>query len=254
MTERGEAIGLLVVGHGTHEAQGQRDFWTTVAQVTEELPGTPVAGCFLELASPSIATALATLAQQGIREVVLVPLLLFSAGHAQRDIPMAARNAAEACGLQLRQTDVLGCHPRLLQLSAARFAEALEVGERPADTLLLLVGRGSRDTAATADMHRFAEQRRVLTPVGSSQVAFLAMAHPRIETLASSLDTAPFRRVVVQPHLLYPGALLARLERLVREQNAICRRPPWTLAECLGCDRAVAQTVAERFQEALGGT
>ena len=98
MTLRSNSIGLLVVGHGTPHDQGQQEFWTTVRQVAEELPETVVEGCFLEAAAPDIPTALQVLARQGLSEVVLVPLLLFSAGHAERDIPAVVLRAAADTG------------------------------------------------------------------------------------------------------------------------------------------------------------
>jgi sirohydrochlorin cobaltochelatase len=246
------AMGLLVVGHGTLDDRGREDYWRTVRQVARELPGTVVEGCFLEAATPDIATALEALAKQKLQEVVLVPLLLLAAGHAKRDIPAAAAQAAARTGIRVRQSAVLGCHPRILALSAERFHSAVGPGYVPAETLWLLVGRGSRDADATAELGHFATSRLALTPVNSSVVAFLAMAHPRIEEVLPQVAAMPYSTVVVQPHLLFPGALLARLQRLVDEQDRSGRRQQWILADCLRGDQAIVQVVVERFRETAG--
>jgi sirohydrochlorin cobaltochelatase len=253
-----QSSGLLVVGHGTHDDRGQRDFWITVRQVTEELPDCVVEGCFLEAAAPDmpdvpdIPTALEAMARRGLQDVVVVPLLLFSAGHARRDIPAAVASAAERTGIHVRQSDVLGCHPRVLQLSAERFFAAAGPDYAPETVLLLFVGHGSRDPAAADQTRRFVAQRVARTPVGQVVVAFLAMAEPRVEEVVAEITATEFGRVVVQPHLLYPGALLSRLRRIVEMQD--CgrlrqRRQQWILADCLGCDRAIARAVAGRFRE-----
>jgi sirohydrochlorin cobaltochelatase len=250
MACRKNTIGLLVVGHGTRHDQGKQDFWTTVEHVAEELPNTVVEGCFLEAGTPDISTALHAMARRELSEVVLAPLLLFSAGHAQRDIPAAALQAAADARLTVRQVDVLGCHPQILALSAARFRSAVGAPYAPEEVLWLFVGRGSSDAAATAEMDRFAAGRLALTPVGRAVVAFLAMAEPRVEAVVPRIAAMDFATVVVQPHLLYPGTLLSRLQRIVAVQDRNPRRQHWILADCLGCDRVMARVVAERFREA----
>jgi sirohydrochlorin cobaltochelatase len=248
---RNDSTGLLVVGHGTRHEQGRLDFWTTVGHVAEQLPHTAVDGCFLEACAPDLVTAVQAMAERGIRQVVLVPLLLFAAGHARRDIPAAASRAAHLTGVAVRQADVLGCHRRLVELSAARFMTATAGRLAAEKSLLLLVGRGSRDSAATTEMHRFAALRAELTPVGGIQVAFLSMARPRVEEVVEQIGETHWPQVVVQPHLLYPGALAARLERLVRLQDQRPVRQRWIMGAGLGCDPVVAQVVVERFREVV---
>ncbi len=254
--ERANAAGgatpcLLMVGHGTPNPCGQQGFWTTVRQVAQRLPGTPVAGCFLERVAPDLESALAALAHRGRERVVLAPLLLFAAGHQQRDIPAITQDAGTRLGLHVLQSDVLGCHDRLVELSARRFREALSPGADLEDVLLLMVGRGSREPAATAAMRQFLERRLRHTPVGRAEVAFLALTHPRVEDVLRDVAAAPQRHVVVQPHLLYRGVLWSRLARLMREQRAVRDRQRWTLADCLGCDGAVAEVVVERYWRAV---
>ncbi len=137
---------LLVVGHGTRSADGQREFWLVVSQIARELPGIAVEGGFLEMGEPSIAAAMQRLSDRGAEQVVVAPLLLFAAGHVKRDIPLAAARAAARCRLSLLLAPALGCHPLLVELSALRFQQAL--GPHPIDPSQIawvLVGRGSRD-------------------------------------------------------------------------------------------------------------
>jgi len=241
--------GLLIVGHGTSEADGQRAFWTTVRQVAEYLPDTAVEGCFLEFAQPDVAAGLRALARRGVDDVVLVPLLLFAAGHAERDIPAAARAAAQQLGLRVRHAPVLGCHPDLVALSAARFDAAAGPHYQPENVLWLFVGRGHYEPAVSAEMERFVQARLPLTRVGQVRVAYLAMARPRVEDVLATVATTHFPVVVVQPHLLYPGKLLTRLASLMAEQERRHPRQQWLITECLGCDPAVARVVAHRFNE-----
>ena len=86
--------GLLIVGHGTRSERGLAEFREAVELVARGSPGVPVAGCFLELARPSIKEGMARLVADGCQRIVVLPLLLFAAGHAKQDIPAAVQAAA----------------------------------------------------------------------------------------------------------------------------------------------------------------
>jgi sirohydrochlorin cobaltochelatase len=244
--------GLLIVGHGTRSRPGREAFLGVVEQVERFLPGTLVQTGFLEAAAPDIETAVGRMAQAGCRRVILVPLLLFSAGHARRDIPAQARQAAQQYRIAVITTPVLGCHPRILGLSARRFRATIrDTHADPREVFMLMVGRGSRDAEATAQMHRFVRQRVARTPVGRVLTAFMAMADPHVESVIPDIALAPQTTVIVQPHLLFPGQLLCRLRRLVQLQQRRQTRQQWLVTDVLGGDSAVALAIVDRFQQTL---
>ncbi len=156
--------GLLLVGHGSREAAGVEEFLATARLVAAAAGDVPAEACFLEFARPTIAEGFRRLVARGAKQVVVVPVLLFSAGHAKRDIPEAAcRVAREFSGIAVWQAQHLGCQSDLVALSQQRYEEAI-VGQpsdlTPADNWLVLVGRGSWDAGATAEMHAFAALRK----------------------------------------------------------------------------------------------
>ncbi len=176
--------GLLLVGHGSRDPEGVEEFLATVRLVAQGAAGRPAEPCFLEFARPTIAEGFATLARRGVRTVVVVPTLLFSAGHVQRDIPAAvAAIAADYPNLSVEQTEHLGCHEALVELSKLRYFEAL-AGLRSMsaqETALVMVGRGSHDAQATAEMLHFVELRRLAASAAHIYASFIAMADPPLE-------------------------------------------------------------------------
>ncbi len=226
-----------------------------------------------------IGQGVAALVSRGARNIVVVPLLLFSAGHDQQDIPAAVEKAVgQASSLPVKmdlagkmpapriiQADHLGCDPLLLELSRRRFTESLQGrADVPAsDTCLLLVGRGSREESATAEMHEFARLRTLQTPVGATEVAFLAMAQPSVRDILPQIAAQNWRRIVVQPHLLFQGLLL---EELAAEVRTIAARHPhqeWMLVPHLAAgigsgtkevgnaaDDLLVSLVLQRYQQA----
>lgn len=121
-----EQLGFLLVGHGTRRVAGQDQLRSVFADFAPQLAPHPAALGFLELADPDIPTAVAELARRGVQRLVTVPVLLFSAGHAEHDIPQAVAEAAQHWGIRsVTQVPPLECCQPILDLSARRFREAV---------------------------------------------------------------------------------------------------------------------------------
>lgn len=248
--------GLLVVGHGTADPVGAAETGRVSELVAEALPGVPVALGFLEVIGPTIAEGLAVLAQAGCREVVAAPLLLFEAGHAKRDVPEAIAAPAADHGLSVRQAGPLGLHDAIVRLSRRR-REAIASDDTPAEaTALVLVGRGSSDPTAPAQLQAFAAATLAAAPHPARLIlGFVAAARPTVaEALAAAADPSgrEVRKILVQPHLLFRG----HVEEQVREAVAAARaaRPEleWLQVPRLGPDPLVAEALIDRAAEAIG--
>ena len=247
-TPPGANEGILLVGHGTRDPTGVAEFLETAAEVAARVHPRPVEPCFLELASPSIGSAVGRLVERGVGRLRVVPLLLFAAGHADRDIPEAVAAAlVDHPEVSVCQAAPLGCHRGIVELSALRCQEAIaESGSEATDsTLLLLVGRGSHDARATAEMHRFADLRAEQTPVGRIETCFFAMAEPLLADSLRQAASLDFRRIVVQPHLLFHGELLAEIHRQVASVAAAGDDQRWLVSRHLGPHPALSRVVAE---------
>jgi len=244
--------GILVVGHGTADPVGVAETQAVAHGVAAFLPGVPVTLGFLEVVGPNIGEAIGVLAAAGCREVVVAPLLLFEAGHAKRDVPEAIRAAAVAEGMVVRQAEPLGCHPAMVALSRRRRLEAVAAMSdvSPEETTLVVVGRGSSDPAAPAQLAAFAAATLAADqPPRRLLFGFAAAARP---TLAEAIDTAGdpaddgVRRIIVQPHLLFRGHVEDQVIAAINAGRA--RRPDieWVRAARLGADALVVTAVVAR--------
>lgn len=246
--------GVLIVGHGTRDAAGRAEAARVVQLIKGRLP-CPVALSFLELVEPTIDAAVHDLIAQGIQRLVVAPLLLFAAGHAQDDVPAAVRAALGACGaaqLSLAQASPFGCHDRLVDLASRRLLSTISRCQHSVaaeDTLVVLVGRGSREPSATQQMHRFAALLAERAAMPHVHVGFLAMAQPAIEDVLANIGRDEARRVIVQPHLLFHGELGERLERLVREHTAERPQQEWLISGWLAEDLLSGGDAAELLPE-----
>lgn len=246
--------GILVVGHGTADPIGVGETRRLAATVAAIAPQ-PVELGFLEIREPTIFEGLARLRSRGVREVIAAPLLLFTAGHARRDVPEALREAAERLGLGVRQAGALGRHPDLLALSRRRRAEV--AGSRGLAGLAFIV-RGASDPTAPAQAAEFLAASLAPPEAGlPTEIGFVAAARPGVDEALDRLADrvaagASPRRVLVQPHLLFHGHVEDQVaDALLRARD---RHPAveWLLAHRLGPGDEVARALIERVAEAAG--
>ncbi|MFO0942153.1 MAG: sirohydrochlorin chelatase [Pirellulales bacterium] len=255
-----QKIGILLVGHGTRNPAGQAEFRQLFAQFLQFLE--PIASelAFLELSEPSIEDAIASMASKQIRRVLTVPAILFTAGHAESDIPGAVNKALSQHGMQsIGQTAALECSQEVLELSAARFREAA-CDERCSNgcsnhfcsqASWVMVGRGSSSPTATDKTREFGRLRWRLTPTLTQQVAFIHGQQPTVKEALDQLAASQSPIAVVQPHLLFSGLLMNQLSEQVVERQKQNPNQRWVLAPTLGADRKLAELLANRAIHAL---
>ncbi|MER6628471.1 sirohydrochlorin chelatase [Streptomyces sp. NPDC000987] len=230
---------LLVVAHGSRDPRHAATVHALVGRVRSLRPGLRVETGFLDFNVPSVHGVLESLAAQGVRDVVALPLLLTRAFHAKADIPAVLRDAPPR--LRIRQADVLGPSPLLLSALERRLSEA---GLTPADkssTGVVLASAGSSDPEAIAVIADIAREWQ-RTGWCAVRPAFASAALPRTEDAVRELRALGCSRVAVAPYVLAPGFLPDRIARGAAEADV--------LADVLGPAPEVARLLLERYDAA----
>jgi sirohydrochlorin cobaltochelatase len=246
---------LLIAGHGTRDEAGAEAFRSFVEELGRRHPELPVAGGFIELSPPPLGDAVTELVERGVRRFAAVPLMLVSAGHAKGDIPAAlAREKERHPGISYTYGRPLGPHPALLRVLERRLGQALEgTGWDPAEVTVLLVGRGSTDPDANAEVHRAARLLWEGRGYAGVEPAFVSLAAPDVPSGLDRCARLGARRVVVLPYFLFTGILPDR----VREQTgAWAAAHPETevrSADVIGPEPELLDLVWERYEEAAKG-
>ncbi len=243
---------LLLAAHGTRDQAGVDAFAALAGRVGKlaAAEGTRVAGGFIELSAPPLRDAVTSLVNGTPARMVAVPLMLSAAGHAKGDIPAAlARERIRHPGLTWTYGRPLGPHPALIELLAARIA-AVAGGPAPA---ILLVGRGSTDPDANADVVKTARLLWEGRDYPLAETAFVSLARPGV---AEGLDRCRLlgaRQIVVARYFLFPGVLPDRVAGQAAAYAAAHPGLDIRCADVLGdCDE-IAALVYERYHEALTG-
>ena len=244
---------FLVVGHGSRDPRGAREFHELVGIVRERNPGLAVEGGFIELSRPPIGECVNRLAEEGARDVAAVPLMLLAAGHAKDDIPATlVREGIEHPEMEFRYGRALGVRPELLELMEERISAVVPDEEKP-ETAVLVVGRGSSDPDANSDIAKITRLFYEGRPYPMVESAFISMTPPGVGEGLDRLRRLGAKRVVVFSYFLFTGVLEERIrdeaERFAAENSDVEVR----YAGYFGPDGRVADLLVERYAEAVEG-
>jgi sirohydrochlorin cobaltochelatase len=249
----GSSPALLIVGHGSRDPRGAREFHDLADLVRRRNPSLMVEGGFIELSPPPISECVDSLAKNGARSVAAVPLMLLSAGHAKDDIPATlVREKIDHPEMSFSYGRALGIRPELLELMEERISAVVPEKEKE-ETAVLVVGRGSSDPDANSDLSKIARLFYEGRPYPIVESAYVSMTPPNV---ADGLDRClklGAKRVVVFSYFLFTGVL----EERIREQseNFGAAHPGIELryAGYFGSVEKVADLVVERYTETVDG-
>jgi sirohydrochlorin cobaltochelatase len=143
----------------------------------------------------------------------------------------------------------------LLKLCELRYRAAL-VGRPtvdPADTLLLVVGRGSSDPDANSNIAKVAHFLKEGYPAAWAAHAYSGVARPLLPDALPLCERLGFRRIVVQPYFLFTGVLLKRIYAQVEERRWARADIDYVATPHLQSHPLLLEAFAERAEEALVG-
>ncbi|MGH3785270.1 MAG: CbiX/SirB N-terminal domain-containing protein [Pseudonocardiaceae bacterium] len=244
---------MLVVGHGSRDADGVDQFWE-LATMIRATGGELMTGFgFIELASPTVDEAIDELVARGATEIVSVPLVLLAAGHLKNDGPAAlARARTRHLEVHFTLARDLGIEPHVLDIAADRIRDA--AGDADPEKLgVALIGRGSSDPDACADLWKISRLLADGRGLGIVEPGFVSVARPSVPETLERLRLLGAGTAVVTPLFLFPGVLL---NRIYTEAAAWAQNHPEVEvrgAGHLGPDPRLARLVLERYREARAG-
>lgn len=206
---------LLAVAHGTRSVAGQRQIRDLVAAVARRRPELDVRLSYADVQRPRIGEV-----TPGVRDAVVVPLLLSAGYHVRVDIADAVAGTGIPVAATLGPDDVL-------LASLTRHLPAA------ADAVVLAAARSS-DPAWRESIHDMAAR------LGGAHVAYASGRDRTVSDVVAGLRAGGARRIAVAAYLLADGYFYRALHRA----GADFVTPPLCL------DPAVAALVLRRFETA----
>lgn len=251
----GEA--LLLIGHGSRDEEGIVEY-NQFAEALAERLHLPVYPCFLEFADPPIVEGIRACVEAGTQRIIALPLFLGPAGHQKNDVPAILNWAkTEWPRVQFKYGTPLGAQPQIISVLARRAAEAVATSPRdiaPAETALLIVGRGSRDPDSNSEVYKIARLLWEGRAYGWVETAFYSLTPPNISTGIERCVRLGAKRVVVLPYLLFTGAICLRTGEQARTAQIRYPQVEILVAQHLSLHPEVIEAVVYRYEEVIAGT
>ncbi|WP_084964757.1 sirohydrochlorin chelatase [Thermoactinospora rubra] len=260
---------LLLVGQGSHDETGSAEFGRFVHRLRCRLYQTAadVSGGYLRQAKPLLSDSVASLIARGHHRLVALPLSL---SRVAEEFPAAMALEQERHPTLTYDTGrPLGPDPRVLALLAERLEEAVsdlpQTGPLrlvtdddpprydPSDTAVVLVGEGSTDPAANAEVHRVSRLfwETHAFDYMTVETAFVSLTPPGVPGGLERCRRLGARRVIVLPYLLFAGGMLERVWAQALAYGAGHPELDIRCAEVIGDCEALADVVIDRYEEAL---
>lgn len=216
---------LLMVGHGTRDAEGRQALLDFAAAYQALDLSRPVLPCFLELTSPSIQDGIDLCIEKGFTELSVLPILLFAARHNKFDVTNELDRARlRHPQLKFHYGRHFGITPKIIELWRLRLAELDKPENNPqqisrADTVVVFVGRGSSDPDANGDVYKLARILWEGSGYSTVETCFIGITHPRLEEgFRRALLYQP-KRIIVLPYFLFTGALVKKIFNITAQQQ-----------------------------------
>jgi sirohydrochlorin cobaltochelatase len=248
---------IFFVGHGSRDPEGTQEFERLVERYRHHDPARIVEHGFLEFATPVVETGIAECVRRGAKTITLLPGMLMAAGHAKNDIPseiQAARHRHP--GVDFHYGRHLHLHAKIIELCQLRVEET-ERQARPhdrRDTLLLVVGRGSSDPDANADVEKLARLLWEGMGFGWGTACFSGVTFPLLPEALARCQRMGFGRIIVFPFFLFTGVLEKRIRATARAFAAEHPATEILCASCLNTHPLLIDAFRERADEALHGS
>ena len=195
------------MAHGSRSAAGRDELLALGEAVAVAHAGAQVRVGFLEMSDPPASTVLDDLLDDGARDVTVVPLMLFAAGHAKSDVPALVLDArVHHPGARIAYGRPLGVDHALLAIARRRLEAAGALG-----LPLAVLARGTSDPDANAEAWRAG---RLLADMCETQLVvtgFSGLTWPSVTGALEQLGRLGARRLAVFSWFLATGVLLHRM-------------------------------------------
>jgi len=240
---------LVLVGHGSRSLASGGEMNDLCLLVRDQLPEVAVDLGFLEMNDPPAGEVLDRLVAAGARRVVVLPLVLLSAGHAKSDVPaIVVDGRGRHPDVDVRFGSPLGISRDLVAILGGAVVEA-GGGGLP----LLVIARGTSDPDANGDAHKAARLVAEWTGAPFVHTGFTGVTGPPVPDALEVFARLGYPRIAVVFWFLCTGKLI---ERARDDIVAFTARTGVgvIVAGYLGPDPRVVPLVTRRYRDALEGT
>ena len=246
-----DSYAICLIGHGSRDPEGNQQFLTLWQKLRERNFCPITEGGILEFAKPTATEALSACHQNDIKNMIIVPGILFSGKHTQKDIPDIAREIfQDQPEINLIFSQPLATQPEVMQVCRARIEESEKLSPKSisrAETLLLIVAHGSRDTDFNTQVEKDLLQLGENLGFSKTHICFAATSQHSLEDVI--FNPQEFHRVILLPFFLFTGVWVKRVHALADTFQGKYPDTEFLRAPCLGHHELIVDALIQRVRE-----
>lgn len=252
-----ENSGIIICGHGSRAKIAEEEFSLLATGLRARYPQLEIEYGFLEYSSPNIHMALDRLIEKGVTNIYAVPGMLFSATHAQNDIPSVLLTYMQKNpGLTIKYGEELGLHNEMILAFQHRIMEAINLTEMPEpgdlyDTMLVVVGRGTSVAEANAEAAKLTRIVAENMGFGWCETVYSGVTFPSVGRGLEMALKLGFKKIVVAPYFLFSGKLIGRINAYIDKVAVENPEVAFYTADYLRDQTHVINTFVERIEETV---
>ncbi len=208
---------ILLIGHGSRDPDGNPQIEKFAEQWREQHPDWQIELCFIEFAEIEIEQGLKNAAEKGKR-VIVVPLVLNAAGHVRAEIPHHIEHAkAHYPDTQFVYTPPITAGEPVFNILQRKLNKSFAELDypAPANTGIIVLGRGSSDRKANGEISKIARWLFEETQHELVDIAFTGVTTPRLETVVQRQAILGMKQIIILPMYLFDGTLIKRIQRQI---------------------------------------
>jgi sirohydrochlorin cobaltochelatase len=240
---------VLLLGHGSRDAEGQAQFFRLTSLVQQRMGEIKVQAAFLELCEPSVSQGVRSCVEMGAEKILAIPVFLSDASHVKEDLPVELNEAR----IQYPRVPILygrplGMGQPIPQILLEKIRSVV-TPEELEPMALFLVGRGSPDPSATRELEEVAHTLKSLVRCHLMTISFVDRVKPSVPEGLEACQVSGAKGILVLPCLLFPGIVLQRIHYAVREFKSSHPDFPLVMASYLGVHPKLVDLVLTRIHQ-----
>jgi len=204
---------ILLVGHGSRDANGNKEIEQFSQQWRAQHPDWNIEVCYIEFAEVLLDEGFDNAARNASR-VLVIPLILNAAGHVKMEIPEHLEKARQRHpNVEFIYGKNLGVSMDLLTAVKRQLLQVMDsmAMPDPKTTGVIILGRGSSDKIANGEVAKlarwvFEEREHELV-----DIAFTGITYPRLETAVQRQVKLGMSQIAILPYYLFTGTLITRI-------------------------------------------
>jgi len=227
---------ILLVGHGSRDANGNKEIEQFSEQWRAQHPDWNIEVCYIEFAEVLLDKGFDNAAKNASR-VLVIPLILNAAGHVKMEIPEHLEKARQRHpNVEFIYGKNLGVSMDLLTAVKRQLLQVMDsmAMPDPKTTGVIILGRGSSDKIANGEVAKlarwvFEEREHELV-----DIAFTGITYPRLETAVQRQVKLGMTQIAILPYYLFTGTLITRIAEQHKHLHAQYPQVRFGLGHYLG--------------------